>query len=119
MRIWDLPVNVLCRKHLLGEHNELHIIWNVFTQNKKGWRNHPEVKRWEKHLPTLYLRHSQQVAEMKNRGYNHQSPLDIKSLNSADQKLSFPRSWQSIEKQTHILLVEKNCSGCTNRINSF
>ena len=26
MRIWDIPLDRLCRNHLLGEHNELHAI---------------------------------------------------------------------------------------------
>jgi hypothetical protein len=46
MRIWDIPPDKLCRNHLLGEHNELHAMWNILTQGKKGYSNHPETKRW-------------------------------------------------------------------------
>jgi len=31
MRIWDIPANKLCTKHLLGEHSELHGLWNILT----------------------------------------------------------------------------------------
>jgi len=48
MRIWDIPPDKLCRNHLLGEHNELHAMWNILTQGKKGYANHPETKKMER-----------------------------------------------------------------------
>ncbi len=44
MRIWDIPASKLCTKHLLGEHRELHTIWNILTQNKSGYSRHPETQ---------------------------------------------------------------------------
>lgn len=76
MRIWDISPKKLCRNHLLGEHNELHAIWNIITQDKKGYSRHPEVKRWKGKLKALYLKHEEIVVEMSRRGYNHESPLD-------------------------------------------
>jgi len=76
MRIWDIPPNLLCNKHLLGEHTELHAIWNILTQNKKGYSNHPETKRWKGKLRSLFGVHEEIVQEMLARGYNHRSPLD-------------------------------------------
>ena len=78
MRIWDIPVKKLCRNHLLGDHKELHAMWSVIIQNKKGYSKHPETIKWIGKLKALYIRHNQQVNEMKNRGYDHQSPLDAK-----------------------------------------
>ena len=78
MRIWDIPVEKLCRNHLLGDHKELHAMWSVIIQNKKGYSKHPETIKWIGKLKALYIRHNQQVNEMKNRGYDHQSPLDAK-----------------------------------------
>jgi len=77
MRIWDLSVKKLCKNHILGEHRELHAIWNIISRNKKGYLNHPETKRWKGKLKTLYNRHEKLVVEMEKRGYNHNSPLDI------------------------------------------
>ncbi len=76
MRIWDLPPRILCRNHLLGEHRELHAIWTVLTQNKKGYSLHPETLRWKGRLKALFLRHEKLVREMNHRGYQHQSPLN-------------------------------------------
>lgn len=78
MRIWDLPVEKLCKNHLLGEHRELHAIWNIISQDKKGYSKHPETKRWKGKLKALYFRHEELVTEMKKRGYNHNSPLDTR-----------------------------------------
>jgi len=76
MRIWDLPPEVLCTKHLAGEHRELHGLWNILTQGKKGYLKHPETQRWIGKLKALYLRHEALVDEMTSRGWNHASPLD-------------------------------------------
>lgn len=75
MRIWDVAPRKLCRNHLLGEHNELHALWTIITQNRKGFSRHPETLRWVGKLKALYLRHDELVKEMKQRGYNHKSPL--------------------------------------------
>jgi hypothetical protein len=76
MRIWDVHPAHLCRAHLLGEHRELHGLWNIHTQSRSGYRNHPETRRWEGKLAALYARHELLVREMERRGWTHRSPLD-------------------------------------------
>ena len=76
MRIWDVHPSRLCRQHLLGEHRELHGLWNILVIGKRGYSFHPETKRWEGKLAALYLRHELLVAAMERRGYDHRSPLD-------------------------------------------
>ena len=107
MRIWDLEPTILCRKHLLGEHNELHIIWNCITQNKKGWSNHPETKRWVGKLKALYLRHDKLVEEMKTRGFNHKSDLDesLCKNSSGIQDVKLITTQQQL-----VVLKSKGCS---------
>jgi len=80
MRVWDIHVKHLCRKHLLGEHRELHGLWNILTKHKGrgGYSQHPETKRWIGKLQALYDRHEALVKEMKKRKYNHYSLLDKK-----------------------------------------
>lgn len=83
MRIWDrIPPESLCRQHLLGEHRELHGLWNILLRIESGvdpatigYASHPETKRWIGHEPALWDRHEWLVAEMSARGYNHRSPL--------------------------------------------
>lgn len=89
MRIWDIEPRHLCRKHLLGEHRELHGLWNIYTLGKTGYRNHPETQRWEGKLAALYLRHEALVREMEARGYNHSSPLDPALATGSDRQDTF------------------------------
>ena len=49
MRIWDLHPGYLDRKRLLGEHRELHGLFNVVYLGKKGYSRHPETLRWAQH----------------------------------------------------------------------
>ncbi len=76
MRIWDIEPWRLCRNHLLGEHRELHAVWAILTQGKRGYALHPETLRWQGRLRALYRRHDALVSEMGARGYNHGTPLD-------------------------------------------
>ena len=78
MRVWDLPAGYLNRQSLLGEHRELHGLWNILTQDKQGYRRHPETVRWEGRLAALFARHEALVLEMIRRGYSHRSPLDAR-----------------------------------------
>ena len=71
IRIWDISSSRLCRNHLLGEHRELHAMWTVITEKKKGYPMHPETIRWKGKLKTMYLRHEELVKEMNCRGYKH------------------------------------------------
>jgi len=85
MRIWDISLKKLCRFHLLGEHTELHAIWAILTQGKKGYAKHPETRRWRGKLKALFLRHEALVREMTRRGYKHRSPLP-RELATGDSK---------------------------------
>jgi len=100
MRIWEINPKHLCRNHLLGEHAELHAIWSVIINNKKGFKNHPEVNRWRGKLRALYMRHNLLVKEMEKRGYGHHSPLNKKLARGDSKQKIFV---DSVEKQKAIL----------------
>lgn len=75
MRTWDIAAGFLNDQSLTGEHRELHGIYSIISNNKKGYSRHPEILRWVSHLPALKARHSLLVEEMMLRGFNHNSPL--------------------------------------------
>lgn len=109
MRIWDISPIKLCNKHLLGEHSELHAVWSVITNDKKGFANHPETLRWKGKLKALYLRHEQQIKEIENRGFNHNSPLDINFATGYSVQKDFV---DSLQDQIKILKIKKcECIG--------
>lgn len=78
MRMWMIEPNKLCRKHLLGEHNEIH----------KAVGNLRHSGKWTKALiekgflepQNFVARHKALVNEMLDRGYKHESPLDVSGL---------------------------------------
>jgi hypothetical protein len=107
MRIWDIQPSDLCNHHLLGEHAELHGIWSILTQDKKGYSNHPETIRWRGKTKALYLRHEVLVEEMGIRGYKHNSPLDAGLAVGEETQTEFI---DSISEQVEILRG-KGC-GC-------
>lgn len=105
MRIWDLPPSVICRKHLLGEHRELHALWTVITENKKGYSKHPETLRWIGKLNALYKRHEELVIELHKRGYRHASPLEKSFATGNRNQFDYVNN---IAEQKEIL-KNKNC----------
>ena len=107
MRIWDLPPEFLCRQHLLGEHRELHALWNILSQGKTGYSRHPETVRWRGKLAALAARHEALTLEMERRGYQHNSPLDPALATGETVQLDFV---DPPERQLE-LLAAKGC-GC-------
>ena len=72
MRMWMVPPEVMCRKHLLGEHVEIHMLAGSLRR-KRSIEGHLAKSLLE---PTsIRRRHAALVAEMRRRGFKHQSPL--------------------------------------------
>jgi len=73
---------LLCRKHLLGEHNEIHKHKHNF---EKGHKIDGRLKPFVAIEPlNMGKRHNQLVKEMINRGYNHNSPYKQPNLSKYD-----------------------------------
>lgn len=107
MRIWDIHPEHLCRKHLLGEHRELHGLWNILTKHREkgGYSRHPETLRWVGKQKALYLRHEALVQEFVRRGYQHHTPLDAKLATGSGDQQAFINTMQ----EQKALLNEKSC----------
>ena len=72
MRMWMVDPKKMCRKHLLGEHVEIHML--VATLNR-GRSIEGFLARGLLEPQNARIRHDALVAEMKARGYKHASPL--------------------------------------------
>lgn len=72
MRMWMVETRLLCRKHLLGEHYEIHKLVGHLGKGKSvlGW-----VKGNCLELRSIQSRHDALVEEMTRRGFLHKSPL--------------------------------------------
>jgi len=72
MRMWMVDPKLMCRKHLLGEHVELHMIVGAINKGKSL-----EGFLVDNMLEPVSIRgrHEAIAKEMARRGYNHKSPL--------------------------------------------
>lgn len=102
MRIWDIDPGYLNRQSLLGEHRELHGMVNVIVHGKKGYANHPETVRWAPYGWALAKRHAQLSAEMKLRGYNDRTPVDL-----AEQEGIWPPTYIDEPAEQFAILTKK------------
>ena len=108
MRMWMVDSKLLCNKHLLGEHGELHKFLNNWTK-KHAITGRIAINAIE---PMSYeKRHTELAQEMLSRGMNHQSPLvqpDFSYLPPEQQH------YEVNQKQSLGLLHEK-CEKCRER----
>jgi len=72
MRLWPVDPRLLCRKHLLGEHVETHMM--VGSLNR-GISMDGFYSRGLIDTRLIRARHDAVGAEMGTRGYQHASPL--------------------------------------------
>jgi hypothetical protein len=74
MRMWMVDVRVLCRQHLLAEHLELHMFLGSINKevHLDGYFNNDLFEPG-----SMHIRHDDLVMEMRKRGYNHKTPLDM------------------------------------------
>ena len=79
MRMWLVNPETMCRKHLLGEHYELHMLSGSLLKGR-SIQGHLEKGNLEPSL--LHTRHSELVGEMTRRGMHHRSPLPAIDVSS-------------------------------------
>lgn len=72
MRMWMVNPKLMCRKHLLGEHVELHMLVGSINKSRsiQGF-----LKKRLLEPQNIEWRHRELAEEMERRGYNHNSPL--------------------------------------------
>jgi len=119
VRIWDVSPGYLARQQLLGEHRELHGLFNVLSLGKRGYARHPETLRWVGHLPALAQRHALLVEEMALRGYRHHSPLPAPAgpvAGEVDGDIQWPATDIDAPHVQFALLRGKYGDGRTGRI---
>ncbi len=72
MRMWLVDPALMCRKHLLGEHLEMHMFAGCLLRGKNisGYIRNSLVE-----VHSIKARHARLAEEMVKRGYQHASPL--------------------------------------------
>lgn len=97
MRMWCVPTAGMCRQHLLGEHNELHMLVGSINRGK----NLGKLLDGCVDTTRIKARHEEIVAEMLQRGYKHTSVLP----DFVDPHLG------RVQEDSHALLISR-CKEC-------
>jgi len=99
MRMWGTDPKFLCRKHLLGEHLEMHMFVGAIKKgiNIVGYVDGGLV---ETHM--INLRHDELVVEMQKRGINHKSPLE---------RLNLPARGR-LSRKDNLIELARRCPEC-------
>jgi hypothetical protein len=102
MRMWKVDPTLLCRKHLLGEHLEMHIFANGMAEGNfyPGFVDGGLVE-----LHSVDSRHEELVDEMTSRGYNHRSPIAPHYEQEAGQ----------VNVAQNLLVLRERCQQCRER----
>ena len=72
VRMWNVHPEMMCRRHLLGEHCEMHMFAGCI-QKRKSINGYVEKGLVE--TGNIGKRHDSLAREMERRGYRHASPL--------------------------------------------
>lgn len=110
MRMWGIPANLLCSKHLRGEHFELHILSGVITKQTNPKLLQTLAKNGLLCLRDLAIRHDEIADEMMLRGMNHKSDLWF-DWEMYHRSLGLPDSDIDLDKSVYDLFTR--CSECT------
>jgi hypothetical protein len=109
MRMWMVDPRILCDKHLLGEHCELHMFLGSM---KKGISMESYIKNNLLELSSLEKRHTELVKEMKRRGMNHKSILCENDVNIGKLKYNELITY-NIDRNNALEELLKRCNQCT------
>lgn len=110
MRMWQIAPALLCNKHLLGEHGEIHKHRHNFVkQHRIDGRISPVVQIEPASMGT---RHDELAAEMTRRGMNHKSPYE-------QPDISYLPEWQQnakVDVATSLADLCERCEDCRARV---
>lgn len=104
MRMWMCEPAILCRQHLLGEHNEIHKHRHIF---ERGYKLSGRAGQIE---PTaMKTRHDELAEEMIKREYKHNSPYEMPELSAEAMQMK-------VDKAKALTLLLNKCDKCFNNV---
>ena len=112
MRMWGINPKLLCRQHLLGEHNEIHKHRHNFVKHHNIAKRIAPVVQIEPE--NMKNRHDALVKEMIFRGYNHKSPYEQPDLSYLKSEERFAK----INVDGSLGDLMNRCPECVKRINN-
>ena len=109
--MWLANPKLMCDRHLLGEHVEIHMIVGSMRKQKRldGFFNNRLIQ-----LDAIYNRHQELVNEMQERGMDHNSPLDQKEIRKLSRKYKEFKN-VDIDVESNIDDLCNRCSNCRKK----
>ena len=102
MRMWNVPPEVMCQKHLCGEHVEMHMLVGTIL---KGISIRGYVAGGLVETARIAERHELLSREMTRRGYRHLSPLPAFSTPAAG----------AVDRAANLVELARRCPACEKR----
>lgn len=106
VRMWGIDPRTLCHNHLLGEHNEMHmIVGTILTHDHAEAIAKGHAKKGQIDTSLIQQRHDDLATEMESRNMLHDSPLDYEdALNLG--KIDVERSREMLREKDCPCLLE-------------
>jgi hypothetical protein len=102
---------ILCNKHLLGEHGEIHKHRHNFVkQHSIAKRISPVVQIEPRNMQS---RHNELAKEMLRRGMNHQSPFEQPDISYLKDK----ERLANVDINNSLADLSNRCTECAKKIN--
>lgn len=102
--MWNVKPEWMCRKHLLGEHVEMHMFVGSINKGKLliGYTSTGLLD-----VELLQYRHDELAAEMLRRGYKHQSPLPAFDISRVEPS--------TVDSLANVQELHRRCKICHDR----
>ena len=113
MRMWRINPSLLCTKHLLGNHGEIH-------KHKHNFEKHHSISGRISPIvliepENMQLDHDELAQEMLRRGYNHNSPYQQPDLSY----LKDSERYAKVDLDYNINDLMSRCPECRKRIEEY
>ena len=108
-RMWGVDPRLLCDRHLLGEHVEMHMFLGGIRKGHsvRGYTDNGIV---DPHR--VFARHEELVLEMTCRGMRHRSPM---VLTAGDVALIAALPPATIDAEANLTELARRCERCRER----
>lgn len=108
--MWGIDPSYLCKKHLIGEHGEIHKHRHNFIKKHKITKRISPIVQIEPE--NMQKRHDELANEMIKRGYNHNSPYEQPDISY----LPINERYAKIDIINSINDLSNRCPECKKRL---
>lgn len=108
MRMWKVDPKLLCKKHLLGEHVEMHMF--VGSLNR-GIKHYGYVAQGLVEVHRIKERHDALVTEMTRRGIDHKTPLKYEEMH-----FDYYKYIGYVSEEFNLWELSRRCFNCRDNI---